>query len=88
MAKEYLTNIQFKHTIIFGIMVGIVIGLSIGLFLGMYIASEQIVKTVSNLKIEKIEVGFNESYIMDRMENIITNLNKSEEGKARHSSQA
>lgn len=42
-----------------------VIGLFIGIFIGMYLMTSQIVKAVDNLRIENLNIGFNESKIIE-----------------------
>lgn len=59
------------------------IGIAIGLCISMFFISNTITSSMNNLKVEKIEIGFNETYIMDRLTNFMNeslNINKTCKG--------
>ena len=49
-----------------------IIGFLLGGFFTYSLISFQLTNMISNLRIEKVEVGFNETYIMDRMDKIVS----------------
>lgn len=49
------------------LIIGILLGFAVGFVASSVVDKVTLIHAVKNLRVEKLEVGFNETYVMDRM---------------------